>query len=112
MGMATASRDAPIALLAGFLLGTSLQPPPPPPQPGLVPAGMGQEQAPRPATYRDLQRLPGIGPVRARAIVEARHRDGRSRDPAAWLELPGIGPGTLRAVLEALANHGRPPTRP
>ncbi|HEX9165953.1 MAG TPA: ComEA family DNA-binding protein [Gemmatimonadales bacterium] len=41
----------------------------------------------------ELDRLPGVGPARARAIVAFRERFGRFADPAELDRVPGIGPG-------------------
>jgi competence protein ComEA len=41
----------------------------------------------------ELDRLPGVGPSRARAIVVFRERFGRFADPAELDRVPGIGPG-------------------
>jgi competence protein ComEA len=44
------------------------------------------------ATVAQLDRLPGIGPVLARRIVEHRERHGPFRSPDELLAVPGIGP--------------------
>ena len=41
----------------------------------------------------ELDRLPGVGPARARAIIAFRERFGRFADPAELDRVPGIGPG-------------------
>jgi competence protein ComEA len=41
----------------------------------------------------ELQRLPGVGPSRARAIIAFRERFGRFADAAELDRVPGIGPG-------------------
>lgn len=55
-----------------------------------------------------LQSLPGIGPVRARQIVAARHAGGFAgrQAPEAWDELSGIGPRTVQRVRESLEASG------
>lgn len=40
----------------------------------------------------ELDRLPGVGPSRARAIIAFRERFGRFADPAELDRVPGIGP--------------------
>src|SRR5262245_38827545 len=44
------------------------------------------------ATVAELDRLPGIGPVLARRIVEHRERHGAFRSTEELLAVPGIGP--------------------
>ena len=44
------------------------------------------------ASLAELDRLPGIGPVLARRIVEHRERHGAFRSPDELLAVPGIGP--------------------
>ena len=53
------------------------------------------------ATAPELDRLPGIGPVLARRIVEHRERHGPFRSPDELLGVPGIGP----RLLERLRPH-------
>ncbi len=50
------------------------------------------------ATTEDLDRLPGIGPATARAIVDHRERNGPFRSVSALLEVRGIGPAKLEAL--------------
>jgi len=50
------------------------------------------------ATVDELVLLPGIGPVRARAIVENRARVGRFPSVDALVRVPGIGPLTVERV--------------
>ncbi len=47
------------------------------------------------ATAEELERLPGIGPVLARRIVEDRGRNGQYRSVDDLLRVKGIGPKTL-----------------
>jgi competence protein ComEA len=47
------------------------------------------------ATTAELETLPGIGPARARAIVELRERLGRFRRVEELLRVKGIGPRSL-----------------
>ncbi len=46
--------------------------------------------------------LPGIGPVRAEAIVEYRTRHGPFRCPEDLTRVPGIGPGLVEIMLPFL----------
>ncbi|NIS32122.1 MAG: hypothetical protein GWN07_17110 [Actinobacteria bacterium] len=50
------------------------------------------------ASAAQLQALPGIGPVRARAIVGWREAHGRFRALADLVAVPGIGPATLERL--------------
>ncbi len=50
------------------------------------------------AGEKELVLLPGIGPVRAKAIIELRRNLGRFSDPADLLEVKGIGPRTLERM--------------
>jgi competence protein ComEA len=44
------------------------------------------------AGAEELDRLPGVGPARAKAIIAFRERFGRFADPAELDRVPGIGP--------------------
>jgi competence protein ComEA len=50
------------------------------------------------ATEADLERLPGIGPVLARRIVQHREARGLFRRLDDLLEVEGIGPGLFRRL--------------
>ena len=50
------------------------------------------------AGVADLERLPGLGPVRARAIVEYRTRNGPFRSVDHVTAVPGIGPALLERL--------------
>jgi len=57
------------------------------------------------ASAEELERLPGIGPVLARRIVEDRGRNGQYRRLEDLVRVKGIGPKTL----ERLRPHVRVP---
>jgi competence protein ComEA len=50
------------------------------------------------ATIEELDRLPGIGPVLARRIVEHRERNGAFRSVEELLGVPGIGVRSLERL--------------
>ena len=50
------------------------------------------------ATAQDLETLPGIGAVKAHAIVEHRETVGRYTAVEDLLQVAGIGPATLNAI--------------
>ncbi len=50
------------------------------------------------ASLDDLRRLPGIGPKRAKSIVELRDRIGRFRHAEDLLRIKGIGRATLKKL--------------
>lgn len=50
------------------------------------------------ATQEELERLPGVGPARARAILAYRDRDGPFAEPMDLDRVPGIGPGLARRL--------------
>lgn len=50
------------------------------------------------AGLAELQRLPGIGAKRARAILELRQRLGRFRRASDLLRIKGIGPRLLERI--------------
>ena len=51
------------------------------------------------ATFEQLDALPGIGPVLAKRILEARASLQSFRSPEELLEIPGIGPQRLAKIL-------------
>ena len=65
---------------------------------------------PNAAGRAEWDRLPGIGPVTAIAIVEQRRDHGPFRGPADLLDVRGIGPRTL-AKLEPFLDWGTDPAR-
>ena len=61
------------------------------------------------APERHLLLLPGIGPARARAIVEERSRAGPFATVGDLTRVRGIGPGTMSALAD-LVRAARAPT--
>jgi competence protein ComEA len=55
------------------------------------------------ATEADLQRLPGIGPTKARAILALRERLGKFRRVEELLKVRGIGRRTLARLRPHIA---------
>ena len=62
------------------------------------PLKAGETLDPNRSGEEDLDRLPGIGPNVAEAIVRHRAEKGGFRNPEALLEVPGIGPATLARI--------------
>jgi competence ComEA-like helix-hairpin-helix protein len=59
---------------------------------------------PNTATVASLRRLGGIGPVKARAIVQYREQEGRQfLRPEDLANVPGIGPKIVRRISPHLA---------
>lgn len=78
--------------------------------------GSGGDAAPtvnvNTATAADLERLPGIGPVLARRIVEHREAKGLFRRLDDLLEVKGVGPKLLRRIQPWLRlDDGTEPAR-
>lgn len=74
------------------------------------PLGAGERLDPNLAPAVELERLPGIGAARARAIVEAREEEPfRSLDDLA--RVPGIGPATLRRLAPHISLPAATPPR-
>lgn len=76
-----------------------------------TPLAAGERLDPNTAPPVELERLPGVGPATAGAIVEE-----RGRRPFRWAgdlrEVRGIGPATLARIRPHLALPGRPPSGP
>jgi len=51
------------------------------------------------ASQEELEELPGIGPVKAKAIVEFREKNGPFRTVEDLVQVPGIGKKTLEKLL-------------
>ena len=58
------------------------------------------------ATEEELDKLPGIGPVKAAAIVAWRAEHGPFRYPEELIQVPGIGEGILAKVLDQITVGG------
>ncbi len=58
------------------------------------------------AAMHDLEAVPGIGPVRARAIVEERERGGRFENVGALVRVRGIGAATVERLRPWLGARG------
>ncbi len=63
------------------------------------------------ASAVELQRLPGVGPARARAIIEARKSRGEFRSLDELTGIEGIGPASLRALRPHLVLKGETTAR-
>ena len=66
-----------------------------------APLAPGERLDPNTASEEELDRLPGIGPAAARAIVASRSAEGPFGDVGALTRVRGIGPATI----ERLAPH-------
>ena len=81
-----------------------------------APLAPGERIDPNTATEEDLDRLPGIGPAAARAIVESRAAEGPFADAGALTRVRGIGPATVERLAQHLAlaasGGGRRARRP
>ncbi|MEM8925158.1 MAG: ComEA family DNA-binding protein [Actinomycetota bacterium] len=76
-----------------------------PPPPGGAGGGAAAAETDRPidlntAGEDELQRLRGVGPARAAAIVDWRERNGPFISVDQLLEVPGIGPATLDGLAD------------
>ncbi|MDD5305957.1 MAG: ComEA family DNA-binding protein [Deltaproteobacteria bacterium] len=56
----------------------------------------------------DLELLPGIGPVKARRIVESREREGPFRSVEDLDRVPGVGTSTVERLRPWLVFEGPP----
>ncbi len=73
------------------------------------PLGEGETIDPNRASDVELDRLPGVGPSTARAIVTAREEGRVFRRPEDLLEVRGIGQATLERMRGSLAFGNVPP---
>lgn len=58
------------------------------------------------ASAEELDKLPGIGPVKAEAIVVWRTEHGEFRYPEDLIRVHGIGEGTLAKLLDMITTGG------
>ena len=58
------------------------------------------------ADLETLMKLPGIGAVRAQAILDYRSGEGPFRYPEELIYVPGIGEGTLYGLLDLITTGG------
>ena len=58
------------------------------------------------AAAAELENLPGIGPVKAAAIIEHRTRNGPFRTPADIVKVTGIGPKTYERIALLITGGG------
>lgn len=58
------------------------------------------------ATAEELAALPGIGAVKAEAILAYRAANGPFRYPEDLIQVKGIGEGTLKALLDRITTGG------
>lgn len=58
------------------------------------------------AAKEELDMLPGIGPVKAAAIVAWRTEHGPFRYPEELIQVPGIGEGILEKILDQITAGG------
>lgn len=74
------------------------------------PLAAGERIDPNRADGAELRRLPGVGPVTARAVLRHRREHGPFRLREELLDVPGIGPRTLARLADriALPTGGRP----
>ena len=77
------------------------------PTPTATPLAASRPPAPTPeqqrinintASAKALENLPGIGPVKAQAIVDYRNQQGLFRRTDELMNVPGIGPATYQAL--------------
>ena len=73
------------------------------------PLSPGELIDPNRASDVEIDRLPGVGPATARAIVEARERAGGFRRPEDLLRVRGIGAATLERMLPHVDLTRDPP---
>lgn len=91
----------PVASVVAALPSVAPQPTPSAPSPSPAPAPAASSDGIvvlNTATMEDLQRLPGIGPKRAKAILDQRARQGRFRQIEDLMKVKGIGRATIKRL--------------
>jgi competence protein ComEA len=58
------------------------------------------------ASQQELETLKGIGPVKAKAIIDYRSKNGPFKTPADLVNVPGIGEKTVEKLKADLAFGG------
>ncbi|MGD2121167.1 MAG: helix-hairpin-helix domain-containing protein [Gemmatimonadota bacterium] len=74
-----------------------------------TPLSVGETLDPNRSEEEDLDRLPGVGPATAEAIIQVRRNQGWFRRAEDLLEVPGIGPATLEKIRPFLDLTGGTP---
>jgi competence protein ComEA len=90
---------APVASVVAALPTTTT--PDPPASNSPIPSARASPEGPvilNTATIDDLERLPGIGPKRAKAILDQRARQGRFRQIEDLMKVKGIGRTTIKRL--------------
>lgn len=64
------------------------------------------------ANQQDLETLKGIGPVKAKAIIDYRSKNGPFKSAADLVNVPGIGEKTVEKLKADLAFSGATSTAP
>ena len=64
------------------------------------------------ATAKELQELPGVGPVTAQRIIDLRQKSGRFHRVEDLLAVRGISPKKLEAMRPYIAVSSAVPTAP
>jgi competence protein ComEA len=76
------------------------------------PLAPGETVDPNWSPEEELNRLPGVGPVTAKAVVEDREKRGGFRSAEDLLRVRGIGPATLERIRPFLSLSGEVPSLP
>lgn len=71
------------------------------------PLAPGERIDPNRVDAAELRRLPGVGPVTARALLRHRREHGPFASREDLLRVPGVGPRTLERIAPHLALPGR-----
>lgn len=60
------------------------------------------------ATQAELETLQGIGPAKAKAIVDHRKKNGPFKSPSDLEKVNGIGPGIMKRIRKDITVSGAP----